>query len=320
MISAEYFGVTEKGERVMLFRLSGRSAAVEIISFGCAIRSVRVPDREGRMTEICAGYDTLREYELGDAQMGAVVGRVSGRITGARFTLGGREYRLSPNAGENLLHGGAAGFSRRVWDWEINGDSLVLSRTSPDGEEGFPGTLRVSAAYTLTDDNELILDYRAVSDRDTYCSLTNHAYWHLGARAEGLRLSAASEVYVEAGPDLTPTGRLLPVSGTPFDFRSPALIGDRVVDHSFPVNGEGLRRVCTLENPANGVGLTVSSTLPSIHVYTADGLPDPRSCVALEAQYIPNGMHSDVFPSPLLRQGDAWKHRTVYKFEQEKGD
>lgn len=316
MISAEQFGVTQKGERVMLFRLCGTDATAEILSFGCAIRSVRVPDAEGKSTEVCAGYGTLREYETETAWMGAIVGRTSGRIKGARFSLNGREYLMNANDGENQLHGGPTGFSHRVWDWEISGDTLIFSRLSPDGEEGYPGALRVYVSYTLSDKNELIVDYRAVCEEDTFCSLTNHAYWHLGGGADGLSLLIDAQEYVEAGADLLPTGRLLPMAGDAFDFRDWAPLKGVFLDHSFPVSNAGLRRVCGLRNRQNGIKLSVLSTLPSIHVYT----PPSRESVALEAQFVPNGMNSRVFPAPLLKKGEVWKHRTVYKFEKEKGD
>lgn len=315
MLTAEEFGRTQSGESVTLLRLTNaRGAFVELLSYGCALKRVVVPDRDGVLTDVCAGFDTLAGYEESDAKMGAIIGRTSGRIKNARFTLSGKEYVLSANADGNNLHGGPTGFDRRVWQWRARGDGVIFSRVSPDGEEGYPGTLRCEISYDFSDSGELTIGYLAVCDADTYCSLTSHAYWNLGCSVDDTLLRVHSEQYVEAGDDLLPTGRLLSGCGTEFDHRDFAPIGKTVLDHSFPLAGEGLRPACELRNDANGISLAVSTTLPSIHVYTGNFLPVPRSSVALEAQYIPNGMNSDVFPSPLLRKGEVWEHKTVIKF------
>ncbi|MEG1789356.1 MAG: aldose epimerase family protein [Oscillospiraceae bacterium] len=315
MLTAEEFGKTAEGEGVMLFRLTNtRGAYIEVLSYGCALRAVCVPDKNGRLTNVCLGYATLAEYESHSDRMGAIVGRTSGRIRNARFELGGVEYRLTPNVGENQLHGGPTGFDSRVWKWRARGDGLVFYRRSDDGEEGYPGNLEVEISYDLSDDGQLAIGYLAHSDADTYCSLTSHAYWNLGCTLEETLLRVRSDEYVEAGGDLMPTGRLLPVADTPFDFRRPAPIA-AAIDHSFPLDGTGLREACSLRNPENGIALTIFTTLPSIHVYTGDSMPAPRSGVALEAQFIPNGMNTPAFPSPLLRSGEVWDHKTVIVFE-----
>lgn len=315
MLTAQEFGKTSQGEQVTLFKLTNAAgASLELLSYGCAIRAVTVPDRTGGLRQVGAGYDDLDGYEREDAHMGAVIGRTAGRIANARFTLNGRDYALTPNDGKNQLHGGAGGFDRRVWSWRARGDGIVFSRLSPDGEEGFPGNLQAEAGYTLTDAGEIVLDLRAVSDADTYCSLTSHAYWNLGLPLDEHLLRIWSDRVVEAAADLLPTGRLLPVAGTQFDFRDWRPIAGAVIDHSFPVEGTGLRPVCALRNPENGITLTISATLPSIHVYTGNFLPERRSAIALEAQYVPNGMNSDVFPAPLLRAGEVWAHKIVFKF------
>lgn len=315
MLTAEEFGKTKDGESVTLLRLTNaHGAMVELISYGCALKRVAVPDRDGVLTDVCAGFDTLAGYEASDAKMGAIIGRTSGRIKNARFTLNGKEYLLSDNAEGNNLHGGPTGFDRRVWQWRARGDGVIFSRRSPDGEEGYPGTLDSEISYEFSDSGVLTIGYLAVCDADTYCSLTNHAYWNLGCPVDDTLLRVHADSYVEAGDDLLPTGRLLSVAGTAFDHRDFAPIGAAVLDHSFPLPGEGLRPACELRNDANGISLAISTTLPSIHVYTGNFLPVKRSSVALEAQYIPNGMNSDVFPAPLLPAGQVWHHRTVLKF------
>lgn len=315
MLTAEEFGRTSGGESVTLIRLTNsRGAFIELISYGCALKRVCVPDKDGVLTDVCAGFGSIGEYEASDAKMGAIIGRTSGRIKNARFTLNGREYALSDNAGGNQLHGGPTGFDRRVWQWRARGEGVVFSRRSPDGEEGYPGTLDAEISYDFSDSGALTIGYLAVCDEDTYCSLTNHAYWNLGCPVDDTLMRVHSNTYVEAGDDLLPTGRLLPVAGTEFDHRDFSPIGCAVIDHSFPLDGEGLRPACELRNNANGISVAISTTLPSIHVYTGNFLPVPRSSVALEAQYIPNGMNSDVFPSPLLLKGQVWIQKTVVRF------
>lgn len=312
MLTAKEFGKTASGEAVTSYTLTnGRGTSVEVLSLGCAVRSFRLAgDNSAR--ELCSGLDTVAEYEASDACMGAVPGRVCGRIENARFELNGKEYILPANAGEHMLHGGAGGFSRRVWQGRAQGDSLILSRVSPDGEEGFPGTVECEVRYTLGEDNSLTLDFAAVSDKDTYLSLTNHTYWNLGGEIAAHLLKLEAAEYVEPREDLLPTGRLLPVADTALDFREAAPVGDKAIDCSFPVKGEGLRLMAELLSPASGVTLRVYSTLPAIHVYTGECLPTPRSHLALEAQYIPNGMNNP-FPTPLLPAGTNWRHRIVFE-------
>lgn len=317
MLTAEEFGKTSGGESVALLRLTNaRGTTAELLSYGCVLRALSLRLPSGAAQNLCAGYGTLEEYERGRSYMGAVIGRTAGRIAGARFSLGGREYRLCANDGENQLHGGGRGFDRRVWSWRARGDGVVFSRRSPDGEEGYPGNLDAEVSYDLSDRDELTIGYRAVTDAETLCSLTSHAYWNLGAPIDRCLLRVFSDRYAEARADLLPTGRVLSVKGTPFDFRGWAPLGGAVIDHSFPLAGEGLREACAFRNAESGVGVRISTTLPSVHIYTGDGLPAPRASAAFEAQFVPDGVHSAVFPAPVLRPGEVWEHRTVLRFQQ----
>lgn len=243
MLTAEEFGKTSGGESVALLRLTNaRGTTAELLSYGCVLRALSLRLPSGAAQNLCAGYGTLEEYERGRSYMGAVIGRTAGRIAGARFSLGGREYRLCANDGENQLHGGGRGFDRRVWSWRARGDGVVFSRRSPDGEEGYPGNLDAEVSYDLSDRDELTIGYRAVTDAETLCSLTSHAYWNLGAPIDRCLLRVFSDRYAEARADLLPTGRVLSVKGTPFDFRGWAPLGGAVIDHSFPWRGRACGR------------------------------------------------------------------------------
>ncbi len=339
MIEKDFFGKTAAGREVGLFTLAnGRGLSVEVLDFGCVIRAVWVPDRRGERVNVALGYDTLAEYEADDCYLGALVGRWANRISGACFELNGRKWPLPANLGPHHLHGGPGGFHRQLWRAEAADGKLFLSRTSPAGEEGYPGNLDVRVVYELTEDNELILSYEAESDEDTIINLTNHSYFNLAGRGDILdhELSVAADFFSEVDGELIPTGRLLPVAGGPFDFRKPKAIGrdmgendeqlikGRGYDHNFALRPE---RDCgqpiASAFAANGIQLTVSTTLPGLQLYSGNFLTDrpgkagqrigPRSGFCLETQFFPDSVNQ-AGEKPILKKGALYQHRTTYGF------
>ena len=245
MVTQELFGTTRDGVPVYRFCIENASgASVSVMNYGCTILSIWVPGRNGTLTDVCLGYRTLAEYEQNNGYLGAVVGRHGNRIEKGIFQLNGTEYHLAVNDGPNHLHGGICGFDKRVWDASIEGQSVMFHRLSPDGEEGYPGNLDVRVTYTFTDDNRLLLQYRAETDADTVVNLPNHCYFNLSGEGKGtirnhiLRIPAGS--FTENDADCLPTGTVLSVEGTPFDFRESKEIGrDMDVDCPQLRNGKG---------------------------------------------------------------------------------
>lgn len=342
MVIQELFGTTRDGTPVHRYRMQNQSgASVTVMEYGCTITSILVPGRDGKLVDVCLGYKTLAEYEQNSGYLGAVVGRHANRIEKGVFTLNGREYRLAVNDGPNHLHGGLRGFDKRVWDAAVEGDAVTFRRRSPDGEEGYPGNLDVSVTYTFADDNRLTLRYRARADADTVVNLTNHCYFNLSGEGNGtvlnhlLRIPASS--FTENDENCLPTGKILPVEGTPFDFRRSKPIGRDIgadcrqlqngkgYDHNFILDGEaGSKTAAVLASPETGVRLTVDATMPGLQFYSGNVLDGPvgKSGVAykqnmglcLETQYFPNAMRCANFPSPVLKADEVYAHDTSFTF------
>lgn len=321
-ISNRLFGFTADGRAVTCWCLAHASgAAVEILDLGATTRSVRIPDGCGDLRSVCMGFDTVKEYEESDAYSGAIVGRHAGRIRGGSFELGEAEHQLSRNHGAHHHHGGFEGFSHKLWQVTVEGEKLIFSHTSPDGEEGYPGTLTVTATYEWTGERTLTLTLNAVCDRDTVASFTHHGYWNLsGEETIGNHsYQVHAPTFAAADEEVLPTGALVDVCGTAFDFRTSKLIGcpwnekePHLIegcgyDHTFPVPDTGLRELGALS--AAGLKLTVSSTLPALHIYTGK-----YTHAALEAQFIPDAVHHPNFPSTVLPAGQQWHHVIVYQF------
>lgn len=335
------FGQLSDGRIVTAYRLKNRTGAQAVIlDYGCTVQSLTVPNRAGGVTDVVLGYDSAAEYESNDGFFGAAIGRVGNRIGGSAFTLDGTEYRLPPNEGPNHLHGGPGGFDRRMWKAEPQGETrLVFTRTSPDGEEGYPGTLTVQVTYELLDGNVLEITYDASTDRTTPVSLTNHSYFNLNGHGQildhVLRLNARSFTEVDAA--LLPTGRLLPVEGTPMDFTTPKTVGrdiqadfaqlhlaqgydhNYVLDHTDPDTP-----AAWLMGLESGIVMTVTTTEPGVQVYAGNCIT-PRtgkggaelcrhSAICLETQNFPDAVHHDAFPNPYLQPGQAYHSRTAYAF------
>lgn len=339
------FGKTAQGQPVEEFTLAnGRGVTVQIISYGAIITSVRTPDRVGRPGEITLGFDTLEPYLAGHPFFGAICGRVANRIAGGKFTIDGHIYRLATNNGPNHLHGGNVGFDKAVWQAEpFTGPDAVgvrLSHRSPDGDEGYPGNLAVTVAYTLTDQNELKIDYTATTDKATPVNLTNHTYWNLadGGASDVLKhvLTLNADHYLPVDGTLIPTGELKQVAGTPMDFTKPRAIGARLddtpgepkgYDHCFVLNkadGASLSLAARVEEPQSGRVMEVYTTEPAIQLYTANFLDGGihsrgadygrRHAFCLEAEHYPDAINQPEFPSTLLKPGETYRQTTVHKF------
>jgi aldose 1-epimerase len=345
-VAAGPYGVTQDGQPVEQFTLrNGKGMEVRVIEYGAIVTDVTVPDSRGKRANVVLGFPTLADYEAKNANydFGAVVGRYVGRIAGARFTLEGKEVRLTPNDGPNALHGGPGGFDRRVWNGRaLSSRSVALDYVSPAGEQGFPGSLTVRVTYTLGNDNSLRIDYRATTDAPTVLNLTNHSYFNLAGAGSGTvrnhLLQIEADRLVETDGGGIPTGTFLPVRTTPFDFRRPAAVGTaldathpqlegrRGLNHSWLLKGgRGLRRTASLHDPASGRHLEVLTTEPSLHVYTANWFSGedkgaqgtayrPHDGIALETQHLPDSPNRPDFPSTLLRPGEVFRSTTIYRF------
>ena len=342
------FGVTSRGEAVTAWELENACGAKAVLlDYGATVQSLIVPDRDGQGVDVALGYDTLAEYEANGDYLGATIGRVGNRIARSRFSLDGREYVLAANDGENHLHGGTRGFDKCVWDAAERDGKLVFSRLSPDGEEGYPGTLKVMVTYTFTDDNELVIHYEAVSDKDTLCNLTNHTYFNLAGEGSGPIYDHTIEINADtftvvSDSKCIPTGEMRPVGGTPFDLREAKRIGDGLAlteqdeqmrygngyDHNFNLNDEGLRFACEVSEPTTGRVMQVYTDMPAVQFYAGNGLEsvNPGSCgrkyhkhegFCLETQYAPDSINHPEFPDSVLREGEKYDFVTIYAFDAE---
>ena len=341
--NAQPFGVLPNGESVELLTLRCGRLSCELLTYGGALRSLTVPDRDGRPVDVLLGLERLEDYLLQDKFLGALVGRYANRIAKGRFTLNGQEYRLQTNDGENHLHGGPTGFDKQVWTLEaLTESTATLSLHSPDGQEGYPGDLDVRVNYRLTEEG-LELDYWAESSRDTLCNLTNHAYFNLSGHqsgpvtAQGIQIYAQSYTPTDAGS--IPTGEVAPVAGTPMDLRSGRAIGEKVdedfpqltmaggYDHNYVLDGPAgvLRPAARAWSAHTGIAMEVLTTQPGIQFYSGnylDGCPAgkggapyaKRWAFCLETQVFPDAPNQPQFPSALLAKGEEYHHTTVYRF------
>jgi aldose 1-epimerase len=344
------YGKMPDGRKVFMYTLKNRNGMkAEIINYGGIIVSLTAPDRDGNMSDVILGFDNLDSY-IDKAYISSLIGRYANRIENSEFTLNGIKFKLSSNEGRNQLHGGLSGFNKKVWDARILFDGkdarLELSCFSPDGEEGFPGNLETRVIYTLTDENALEIEYYAVSDKDTVVNLTNHAYFNLSGYDSGTILSHQlqlnADFYNPIDSECIPTGEILSVKNTPFDFTKFKAIGDELgrntdneqlkngtgYDHNFVLNvsGEEPEEAAQLYDPASGRLLKLLTTKPGVQLYTGNHLKgtgigkggirmDKWQGLCLETQYFPNSMKYRHFPSPILRAGKTYHHVTIFRFE-----
>ncbi|GAB3525775.1 galactose mutarotase [Pontibacter brevis] len=345
-IKQEPFGTTPEGEEATLYTLTNANGMqVQITNYGATITSVLVPDREGEMGDVVLGFDSLGgyftpEYVKSGPYFGAIVGRYGNRIAKGRFTLNGEEYQLATNNGENHLHGGNKGFDKVMWEAEpLQGQNSVrFTYVSPDGEEGYPGKLTSAVTYTLTNDNEIRIDYQATTDKATPVNLTNHSYFNLAAGeaedALGHVVTLNADKYTVVDESLIPTGELRNVEGTVMDFREPQTIGARVnqvegggYDHNYVLNGEKgeMKKAATVYEPTSGRVMEVFTTEPGIQFYSGNFLDGTITGsgnqtykkhygFALETQHFPDSPNQPEFPSTILEPGETYESTTVYKF------
>ena len=347
------FGKTPDGQPVDLFVLTNKSGAeVSITNYGGAVVSLKVPDRGGKLADVVLGYDGIDGYVNDKSYFGALVGRYGNRIGHAQFVLDGKTYTLAKNNGENSLHGGVKGFNKAVWTAKTlskkDGQLLELSYLSKDGEEGFPGNLKVTVTYTWTDANALKIEYSATTDKKTVVNLTNHSYFNLAGQGSGdilghlMTIEADKFTPVDSG--LIPTGELRDVAGTPFDFRNSTAIGARIsqddeqlklgggYDHNFVLRrsaGSSESLAARVVEPTSGRVLEVWTTEPGVQFYTGNFLDGKsagkggatypkRSAFCLETQHFPDSPNQPKFPSVALNPGERYHTITTYKFSAEK--
>jgi aldose 1-epimerase len=342
------FQTTVDGKNTDLYYLrNGAGMEMTVTNFGGRVVELFVPDRDGNFADVVLGHDNIDAYinYSGERFLGATIGRYGNRIGGGRFTLDGVEYRLPLNDGQNTLHGGVKGFDMMVWDVEQpDGQTLVLSLVSPDGDQGFPGTLNVKMTYRLTDAGEFVIIHEATTDARTVINLTHHSFFNLHGAGNGSindhELMICADRFTAVDSMLIPTGELPEVAGTPMDFRRPAAIGERVdadfeqlafgggYDHNWVLSrttGNDLEQAATVYEPASGRFMEVWTTEPGIQFYGGNFFDgsivgkggktyDFRASLALETQHFPDSPNRSAFPLTVLEPGQRYRHTCIYKF------
>jgi len=349
-ISKDFFGTTTAGERVDRYTLSNGKMRIRILTYGGILQTIEVPDRRGRLGNVTLGFDNLADYQAKSPYFGCITGRYANRIALGKFTLDGVTYTLPINNPPNSLHGGDVGFDKHVWAATPirNRDSVALrlTFTSPDGDQGYPGTLSTTVTYTLTSDNGIKMDYRATTNKATVINLTNHAYFNLAGEGngsiEGHKLQLNASRYTPVDPTLIPTGSLDPVAGTPMDFRHSTAIGARIrnnfeqlvigrgYDHNYVLDRRDptfnrLELAARVVEPSSGRVLTIVTTEPGIQFYSGNFLDGTLvgtsgrmyrqgDGFALETQHFPDSPNHPSFPSTVLRPGQVYQTTTIYQF------
>lgn len=316
---------------IYLFHLTnGRGVCVEIINYGATIVSIGIPVN-GILKKIVLGYEKIEDYFSDTAYLGATIGRFANRISGSAFRMDGKIYRLDKNDGDHCNHGGFEGFNRKVFDWKIEDNKLILFAMSKDGEAGFPGNVILTVSYSLSEDNELIMDYTVTADRKTPVNITNHAYFNLSGEKDilGHHLKIESDSFLESDEQFLPTGRKLWVEENPgFDFRSFAEIGKNALLKNEKMKGYNtyfiareetgkLKKLATLRSERTGVNLEVHSTMPGIMIYTGDYLSggyQPFSGISLEAHGFPDSLNIPAFPQSFVSKEKVWRETIMYRF------
>ena len=351
-LKKEDFQSTLEGKQTDLyFLINKQGCEVAITNYGGALVAIMVPDREGKMANVIQGHDNIQDViNSPEPFLSTLIGRYGNRICKGTFTIDGTEYKLAINNGPNHLHGGPTGYHARVWDaTQTDSQTLVLRYVSPDGEEGFPGTLDMTVTYSFTDNNELVIDYKATTDKKTIVNLTNHGFFSLTGIAnptptiENLQCQINADFFIPIDDTSIPTGEVVSVKGTPFDFTTMHAVGDMIdaddiqikngagYDHCFVLNkkedGE-LSYAAKIIEPVSGRSMEVYTTEPGVQVYTdnwATGYPGQhgatfprRSGICFEAQHFPDSPNRGHFPSVVLCPGETYTQTTIYKFGVEK--
>lgn len=352
MIEKQFFGRLENGETVSAYTLINENGmSVKLSDYGGTILQLLAPDKKGRFTDVVGGYDNLYDYVYASGYQGALIGRVGNRICGGKFTLDGKEYSLYLNNNGNHLHGGEIGFDKKIWTAEsMDGEEprLILSYVSPDGEEGYPGTLSVKVTYTLTKDNALSIRYEATTDKKTVLNLTNHTYFNLSGYASGTvkehTLWLDADSYLKTDDKLIPTGELASVEGTPFDFRTEKKVGRDIdcdhtdlvkaggYDHCFNFTGGESGEVklrAILKDEKSGRVMKMYTSQPCVQLYTGNFLDDDghpfkgghvkfkQMALCLETQHMPDSINHENFTNTVLDVGEKYDYTTIYAFSAE---
>ena len=342
-IQEENFGKLQDGSTVKRYTLKNKNGVTaKLMEYGAILTELWVPDQNGNLQDVVCGFDNLDRYLKGHPFFGAIAGRYANRIAKAEFSLDGKEYKLAANNGRNHLHGGNKGFDKQHWRSESSEkpgeQSVRFSYLSKDGEEGYPGNLSVTVTYTLTDENELRIEYTGVTDKATVLNLTNHSYFNLAGSGDvlGHEMMINADRYTPVDDELIPTGEIAPVKGTPLDFTQPHTIGERIdqlkpkpggYDHNFVLNsgGKSLELAARVTEPKSGRVMEVQTTQPGVQLYTANGLDGQITGVGgvsyvkygafcLETQHFPDSPHHANFPSVVLRPGETFRSTTIYTF------
>ena len=342
MITKQLFGKLSNGTEVTKFILDNGVIEAHILNYGCIIQSLFVLDKDGNKKDVVLGYDNVLGYEINGGYLGAFIGRVGNRIKDAKFSLNGKTYKLYANDGKNSLHGGQNGFDRKLFDAEIVDETLVLKTVSADGDEGYPGNMNITVTYSLKG-GAINLDYEATCDKDTPVSLTNHSYFNLSGEDTILNhtLQINSDYITPIDKNLIPTGELMLVEDTPFDFRKPRKVGEYVdyphkqikngggYDHNFVLKNYGIcEKVATVYSEESAIKMDVLTNNLGMQFYSGNFLNNEigkdgrvhfkRGALCLETQGFPNAVNQASFPSAILKVGETFKRRTTYSFSVQK--
>ncbi|MCR5586214.1 MAG: galactose mutarotase [Lachnospiraceae bacterium] len=347
-ITKTLFGTKKDGMEVFKYTIeNGNGMKVSFIDLGASITNIIVPDKDGNFEDVVLGYDNLEKYEVNVPSFGALIGRCANRISDCAFELNGERYELDNNNCGNTLHSGYSRLNFFMYEGESGADEtgqyVRFSRVSPDGEQKFPGNLSYSVTYTLTEDNSLIIEYDAVTDKDTIFNMTNHSYFNIGPKGEAgenvlkHEVKIDSDFYTPVGKDILPTGEILPVAGTQMDFNEFKALGRDLCtdenaenflpgyDHNFVLKNNGeIEEVAALRCLENGREMRVFTDLPGLQLYTAPALYEEggkgnrsygsSDAVCFETQFFPNAINVENFESPILKAGDEFKSTTIYAF------
>lgn len=343
-IRVEAFGTTKDGQQVKKYILeNGKGMKAVVLNLGAGLAELWVPDQDGALRDVVWGYEKAEDYEVNGPDFGAIVGRNANRIGGAVITIAGKDYTLAKNNGENNLHSGPDMYFTRMWKGIVADDNKVeFSLHSPDGDQGYPGNADITVSYTLTDDGELQIVYQGKADQDTIFNLTNHSYFNLDGQESDSVLEQKvwldADAFTPGDAGLIPTGEIQDVTGTPMDFRTEHMIGERIdadyeplkqaggYDHNYVLKNEGKYALCgKLISQKSGICMEVSTDLPGIQLYSANFLENEkggkegrtygrRSAICFESQYFPDACHHENFQSPIVKAGEVYRTKTGYKF------
>lgn len=346
--SKEVFGQTKDGKTAYLYTITNENGmTAKFTDYGAILVALEVPDRDGNACDVVLGFEKLEDYFVNAPNFGATIGRHANRIGGASFVLNGQTYELDKNDGRNNLHGGFDGYHKRLWEADTYedelGQTIAFSYTSPDGDQGFPGTVEMVVRYIITDDNCVIIEYEAESDKDTVINLTNHSYFNLAGHASGTILDQKvwmdCDEFTFADEESIPNGEIRKVEGTPMDFRVAKTVGQDInVEYDQLIWGKGfdhnwilktkedeISLVAKMESDVSGIGMEVHTDLPGMQFYTGNFIEDglagkngvkyvKNSGLCFETQYFPNAINVPSFKQPVLKAGEVYKTTTVYKF------